>query len=114
MFYTLYSGRLTAVVNPIVTFANFTFTLTWEAPYTQDIKNVDPDIEGYCVDVMSSSSLFHSECGIDATEFAVDSSLISGSVCHTVLFAITPVNIVGNGSKITLVAPAVETTGIHS
>ena len=88
----------------MVTVVNSSFYLTWGAPFSEDIVGVDPNIEGYCVDVTSSTSsshLFHSECGINQTEYRYDSS---GNLCDPVYFIITPVNVVGNGTQITIIA----------
>ena len=60
---------------------------------------MDPDISGYCVDVVNStsSSTLHSECGITETQFSYP--IPPDSDCHVYTLAVTPVNIVGNGSE---------------
>ena len=60
---------------------------------------MDPDIEGYCVDVISttSSSTLHSQCGINRTEF--NYSLPVGTVCEDHTYSVTAVNVVGNGTR---------------
>lgn len=78
---------------------NSTFFLNWIASESLDIAGVEPDIEGYCVDVENSSDLMlHSECDINVTEFVF--SQPPRSWCDTIVFIVTPVNIVGNGTKI--------------
>ena len=81
----------------IVDDASPTIFLSWTPPFTLDITDVDPDIAGYCVDVVSSTSsaTLHSECGITVTEFTYPLPLRSW--CDAYTFIVTPVNIVGNG-----------------
>ena len=73
-------------------------TLTWTPPFTLDITDINPDIAGYCVDVVSSTSsaTLHSECGINVTEFTYLRR--PGSACTVYIFAVIPVNVVGNGT----------------
>ena len=75
-----------------------TLSLTWTPPFTLDIPGVDPDITGYCVDVIdsTSSSLLHSQCGINRTEFRYSTPL-TGAV-----FRVTPVNYAGNGTLLNI------------
>ncbi len=79
-----------------------TVFLTWTPPFSLDIPRVDPDITGYCVDVVSSTSSapLHSECNITVTEFTYP--LPHRSWCDEFTFIITPVNIVGNGTSSSL------------
>ena len=73
-----------------------TLSLTWTPPFTLDIPWVDPDITGYCVDVIDfiSSSLLYSQCGINRTEFRYSTPL-TGAV-----FRVTPMNYAGNGTQL--------------
>ena len=75
-------------------------SLHWKPPFSLDITGVDPDIEGYCVDVISttSSSTLHSQCGINRTEF--NYSLPVGIVCEDHTYTVTAVNVVGNGTQV--------------
>jgi hypothetical protein len=74
-----------------------TVLLSWTPPFTLDIFNVNPDIAGYCVDVVgSSSAMLHSECGITVTEFTYP--LPTMNWCDVYTFTVTPVNVVGNGT----------------
>ena len=95
-------GRLPAV-SLINSTENFTIFLTWEPPFTLDITNVDPDITGYCVDVINSTSseMLYSECGITETEFSY--LIPNNSHCYitTFSFSITPLNTVGRGEMAT-------------
>ena len=94
----LNSGLLPAVgsLMLLVQDSRSTITLTWRAPFTLDISRIDPDIEGYCVDVISSTSskTLHSECGITETEFTYPEP----PGCDGYTFTVIPVNIVGNGT----------------
>ena len=60
-----------------------------------DIAGVDPDIT-YCVDVVDfiSSLSLHSQCDIIETEYLYP---LLNAVCHSYIFTITPVNVVGRG-----------------
>ena len=86
--------------------------LTWTAPFTLDISNVDPDIT-YCVDVVNStsSSGILSQCEITVTSFSIP----LGRVCDNLNFSftVTPVNGVGNGTAVTL-GYSRDITGISS
>lgn len=76
------------------------FFLNWIAPHSLDLTDIDPDIEGYCIDIenSTSSSTIHSECNIIATEFTYPHP--AGGWCDTFVFVVTPVNVVGNGTQI--------------
>ena len=95
------AGLLAAVGSPSVDLLGTDIILTWTAPFTLDISNVDPDIT-YCVDVVNSTSLSTvlSECGITVTEFSF--SIPLGRVCDNYTFTVTPVNRAGNGTAFTL------------
>ena len=92
------TGLLFAVGSLELTPGFNTTTLNWTAPFTLDITTVDPDIT-YCVDVVSSTSsaTLHSECGITETEFTYP--LPPRSWCDQYNFTVTPVNVVGNGTR---------------
>ena len=93
------TGILSAVGSLRATSQNYTFFLTWTAPFTLDIAGVDPDIT-YCVGVVNStSSTLHSQCGITETEY--EYPIPPDSACHMYMFTVTPVNPVGNGQPST-------------
>ena len=95
-------GLLSAVGSFAMTVQDSTISLTWTAPSTLDIPSENPDIRGYCVDIFNSSSytLVHSECGINDTLFNYPTP--DDGVCHIYMFTVTPVNVVGNGTKNTI------------
>ena len=97
----LFAGLLAAVGSPSVDLVGTDIFLTWTAPFTLDISNADPDIT-YCVDVVNStsSSTVLSERGITVTGF--NFSIPLGRVCDNYTFTVTPVNMVGNGTAVTL------------
>ena len=73
-----------------------TLSLTWTPPFTLDIPGVDPDITGYCVDILdsTSSSTLYSQCGINRTEFRYSTPLTGAA------FRVTPVNYAGNETQL--------------
>ncbi len=75
-------------------------SLTWTPPFSLDIPGVDPDIIGYCVSVVNSTSslVIHSQCGITDTQYDYTVSPRS-TPCDNYTFTVTPVNIVGNGTS---------------
>jgi hypothetical protein len=73
-----------------------TITLTWTPPFTLDITGVEPDITGYCVDVISSSTLY-SSCEINVTRFSYTLPP-QESACYNFTLVVTPMNVVGNGT----------------
>ncbi len=79
---------------------DFIISLTWTSPFSLDIPGVDPDITGYCVGVVNSTSslVIHSQCGITDTLYNYTVSP-NDIVCDTYTFTVTPVNIVGNGES---------------
>ena len=82
--------------------SNSTFFLTWEPPFTLDIPGVDPDITGYCVEVLNlfpHTEVIYSECGFNVTEFSYPIPPDAG--CNIYVFSVTPVNIVGMGEAAT-------------
>ena len=107
-------GRLTAVesltLNPQP--QDSAITLTWTPPFTLDIRGIKPDISGYCVDVFtaSSSARLHSECEITDTKFSYP--MPPRNWCDLIIFTITPVNVVGNGTRNT-VSYMANVTGNH-
>ena len=90
-------GLLSAVGSLSITASDSTLSLTWEPPFTLGITGVDPDITGYCVDVINSTSsvTLHSECGINTTKFTYPKP--SDTDCVVYSFSVTPHNIVGAG-----------------
>ena len=94
-------GLLSVVGSPSLNLAGTDVSLSWTAPFTLDIPNNDPDIT-YCVDIVNStsSSVVLSECGITVTEF--NFFIPIGGVCDNYTFTVTPVNVVGNGTIVTL------------
>ncbi len=89
-------GSLTATPIPL----DSIISLTWTPPFSLDIPGDDPDITGYCVGVVNSTSslVIHSQCGITDTQYNYTVSPRSTS-CDTYTFTVTPVNIVGNGTS---------------
>ena len=68
----------------------------WEAPFTLDLTNEEPDIT-YCVDVMDSlNNTLYSQCGINTTSVTIP---LDADLCQTSVYTITPVNPAGNGTK---------------
>ena len=82
-----------------MTVQDSTISLTWTAPFTLDITDIDPDIT-YCVGVANSTSS-SIQCGITETGFSF--SIPPDSACHNYMFTftVTPVNVVGNGTSST-------------
>ncbi len=60
-------GFLTATPIPLASI----ISLTWIPPFSLDIPHVDPDITGYSVGVVNSTSslVIHSQCGITDTHY---------------------------------------------
>ena len=109
-------GLLSAVNTVTITTSDSgsTLSLTWEPPFTLDIDGVDPDITGYCVDVVDSTSsvtlVLLSLCGINETEFSY--TLPQDAVCHGYIFTTTPVNVAGRGVSSSVSYIGTE-AGIH-
>ncbi len=95
-----YTGLLPAVGSLTATPMDFIISLTWTPPFSLNITDVDPDITGYCVGVVNSTSslVIHSQCGITDTQYNYTVSPRS-TPCDTYTFTVTPVNIVGNGTS---------------
>ena len=95
------AGQLSAVGSLNVTMVyNSTLSLTWTPPFTLDITDVNPDINGYCVEATLLSLTVCSLCGINMNEF--NYTLPPDSACHTYNFTVVPVNIIGNGTSATV------------
>ena len=90
-------GLLSTVNDLSITVSNSTLSLTWEPPFSLDITGVNPDITGYCVDMVdfTSSTILLSQCGIKETEYSY--LLPQDAVCHSYVLTIIPVNVVGRG-----------------
>ncbi len=95
-------GSLTATPIPL----DSIISLTWTRPFSLDIPGVDPDITGYCVSVVNSTSslVIHSQCGITDTQYNY-TVCTNDIVCDTYTFTVTPVNIVGNGTSASVILP---------
>ena len=91
-------GLLEAVGTLMIFTEGSSISISWTHPFTLDISRVDPDITGYCINIISTTSLLNlnSQCGINVTEFHY--TLPPDSACHIYNFTIVPVNIVGNGT----------------
>ncbi len=89
-------GSLTATPIPL----DSIISLTWTPPFSLEIPGVDPDITGYCVGVVNSTSSLeiHFQCGITDTQYNYTVSP-NDIVCDTYTFTVTPVNIVGSGTS---------------
>lgn len=98
----LIQDLLAAVGSPTLSTQDNSIILTWTPPFTLDITDITPDIEGYCVDVINASSSLniYSRCRINGTEFIYPIPLKSW--CSLYLFTLTPVNRVGNGTRTTV------------
>ena len=85
----------------MMTVQDSAISLNWTAPFSLDITDVDTDIT-YCVGVVNStsSSTLHSQCGITETEY--EYPIPPDSACRDHMVAVTPVNVVGNGTLSTL------------
>ena len=96
-----FSGLLDAVRSLSSTANSTLISLTWEPPFTLDITGVDPDITGYCVDVVNSTSsaTLYSECEI--TETGICYLFPPHRGCTVYRFTIAPVNVVGRGESST-------------
>ena len=94
-------GLLSVVGSPSLNLSGTDISLSWTAPFTLDLPYVDPDIT-YCVDVVNSScsSIVLSECDLTVTRF--NFFIPIGRVCDNYTFTVTPVNVVGNGTTVTL------------
>ena len=93
------AGTLDRVSNISATVQDQSITIMWEAPFTLDLTNVDPDIT-YCVNVMDTfSNTLYSQCGIDITNVTIP--LNADLMCQASGYTITPVNPAGNGSVAT-------------
>ena len=92
-------GLLPAVRSLELTIVNSSYSLEWVPPFSLDIPSVDPDIEGYCVNITSltSSNTLHSQCEITNVSFSYP--IPSDDGCHDYMFTVTPVNILGNGTQ---------------
>jgi hypothetical protein len=93
-----YAGTLTAVGSlnlAVEQCSTSNISLTWTPPFTLDITLVKPNIIGYCVDIINSTSslTLFSQCGINVTVFSHYKPL------ENTVFVVTPVNIVGNGTQ---------------
>ena len=99
-----YIGLLDAVRLLSSTANSTLISVTWEPPFSLDITGVDPDITGYCVDVINSTSsvTLLSECGITEAEFTYLMPPERYCYSTTFLFSITPLSIVGQGEVATL------------
>ena len=73
--------------------------LTWDAPFTLDITDVNPDVN-YTVQIYlvnSSSTTLISEYSIVSTEF--NTPIPDLEVCDRIFIVVIPVNEAGNGMK---------------
>jgi hypothetical protein len=92
-------GLLPAVVSLEATFSSDFIYFTWTPPFTLDITDVEPDISGYCIDIINSttSSTLYSLCGINETEFIFPTPPDNGCQGY-IACTVIPVNAVGNGT----------------
>ena len=93
----IHAGLLSAVGSLMDTIEGSNISLTWTAPSTQEEIDVDPVINGYCVDVATSLSTLASLCGITETMFSfpIDPDM----ECDNYTFTVTPVSPGGNGTS---------------
>ena len=94
-----FAGHLSAVTDLHGSVQASTISLSWTPPFTLNIASENPDIVGYWVGVMNSSSFLLHSCEINETGFSF--ILADDSGCQEYIFHITPVNVVGNGTLAT-------------
>ena len=78
-------------------------TLFWEAPFSLDLTNADPDII-YCVEVYNITcgrSLLISECDVIATSYTND-ALLPGYIYEYTVTPRSNVEGAGNGTSLTV------------
>ena len=90
------AGTLNAVHNLSVVKSNLSILITWEAPFTLNITNTEPDIT-YRVNISSMSYVVHTECNVTQTEFLY--TITHELLCQTNDFyvTVTPINGAGHG-----------------
>lgn len=80
-----------------VNLQNFTASFNWEAPFTLNVTNTEPDVT-YCVDVYNNSNGLHIQSECDLTETSYYFSTNNPSPCDSINVTVTPLNGAGNGT----------------
>ena len=109
----IFVGTLSAVGSLSISVSGANISLTWTAPFTLDIFGVDPDITGYCVNVVNSTSslTLHTQCGITETQFSYP--IPPNADCHVYTFTVTAINVVGMGEPATISYRAIDSCEYH-
>ena len=94
---TLYTGILGAVSNLESESLGEVIHLTWDAPFSLDITEVDPDI-WYRVNITVGNSPFSTYCDINFTEFNFTMDGYNDTKTNVIYeFRVTSINGAGNG-----------------
>jgi hypothetical protein len=102
-FTCMHVGRLNAVHNLSVTKSNLSIIIFWEAPFTLNITNTEPDIT-YCVSISSMAQSYFApniepatECNITQTEFLYTTTHEFLCQNNDFYVTVTPINGAGHG-----------------
>ena len=102
--FTLFTGSLGSVHDLSVGSSNLSIFVVWEAPFTLNVTDTEPDIT-YCVHIFNDSSGHEIllTCDIFDTEFHY--TFLSEAICydHKLRITVTPVNGAGHGPSKTVV-----------
>ena len=104
------AGTLDAVEELSITHLNDSSVLiTWVSPFTFEFHHSPPYIF-YCIDVYNTNGLpieysshIFSMCNHETTSFKFNFGNLEFNACYMLLYAITPVNVAGNGTISTFV-----------
>lgn len=100
----VHAGPLNAVRDLLANVRNSVLYITWNAPFTLNLTNTEPDIT-YCIQIFNNSNKFQllQTCGHIVTEFIYqlqnNVSLCCASDDCSITVTVAPINGAGNGSS---------------
>ena len=96
--------KLKGLLSKVESLVRDLMTLSWTAPFSLDLTNVDPDIV-YCVELYNITcgrSLLISECGVTETSYTND-ALHSGYIYEYTVTPLSNVEGASNGTNNTVI-----------
>ena len=87
-------GTLPAVGSLWLSFNSTTISLAWTAP---SVNGIEPDVDGYCIDIVSATAFFSRTFGCELRGLQFHYPVPADSICNAYTFIVSANNMMGRG-----------------